>query len=433
MHYQYYQPRYRSQSTLFQNPYAHVSVSHVSTPRQDYQMSSRLNSGHDSRLATASALRERLLTNIQQTIGEIDRELSALTPPSAIRRSVPVRVPPLHLNREVSQASSKTWPNKPKRVYKVVPSLPSGVRQISRQTSTTQLPDQPPLTHSTPKPSSSTEIFVVQSFIGQYHYGPEADEVAIAPRDPEDIEYSSVVAEMNEFSFDAVTSTQEFLREPSMLSEHRAVISVPQFVDYRHLADDEAAEDFLPPDFSGQIETMREKLTSPLHDFSAPSAIDVQNYSLLIRTAPEANLVNSMISKPVKHSRQTSNPSSSVDVPPTKAPTPVPKVETPPATNPRAAHFFSDFGVDGENGNEEEEEEIPIDPSNFTLPAEFERQSESRSGILLSSEESGTKFILVLFLHRRINKDRIEKISGKQKGRSAKKIFHIVESDIENQ
>lgn len=422
MHYQYYQARFRSQSMHFQNPYAHVSVTHVSTPRRFHHQHqtepipafddmpplshrpslytpsnppSRMSSEHDSRLATASALRERILTNIQESLLEIDRELSSLPPPSAtLRPRPPLRVPPLDqqpslLSREISHGSNQTWPNKPKRVYKVVPRLPSTTQDFSRQTSAVPLSEEHLVNHSTPKPSAN--MFASPAFVGQYHYGPEADEVEIAPKDPEDIEYTSIVGEFSELDFDGIMSTQEFLREPSVLSQHRAMIFVPQFADPRNLGADECTEDLLPTNPSAsELQTLRAKTTSPPHDFPTLNAIHVQNHSLLIQTAPipppasptESNLTNSIISKPVKHARQPSNPSS-VGVPTRKSPSPPPILVTNTAT-PRTTHFFSDFGVDGDN-EEEDEDMIVIDPSNFTLHPAADTIPESSTGKQSSS------------------------------------------------
>ena len=160
-------------------------------------------SASDVRLATAHALREQLLTDIERSISDIDRELTSLERRPSIPRYIPPRFSPIKeldvrdfscialfcfffnrilsifqnqdenlfrktrqptktvnaalrqpipsinspsyqqiqqasthsTSRERHSGSSKIWPNKPKRVYEVIPSLTSDSRKTSRQSS----------------------------------------------------------------------------------------------------------------------------------------------------------------------------------------------------------------------------------------------------------------------------------------------------------
>ena len=390
-HYQYYDHRRRPAPNLYEYPY------YSSTPRQ-YQSESipsnlseplsifdeirsmntrrtplpsiyvppspgRRPSANNMRLEHASAFRAQLLTDIQETIGEIDRELRSLgpTPTPFISQSVPPRQSSsFGLKKEQNSSLSQLWPSKPKRAYQVVPRLQNESNRVSRE-STRPLIEEPPARHSTPK---TRDLFTSQSFFGQYHYGPEADEIEIVGNVPENIERTSMIVDMQDLSFFALSSTQQFLREPSMLSQHRAMHFVPEYGDSRDVGTNEWTEDLLGKEPS-DLRTLRPSTVRLPDDFPSTGKVNIRDFQPLIQTAPEkpipppppppvekveSPLVNSIISKAVKHAR----------LPVSQATMAGPDKEE------ETGYFFSDFGKDGVM----DDEQIVIDPSNFALPDE---------------------------------------------------------------
>lgn len=407
-HYQYYDYRRRPQVNPYEYQYFAATPTHSVTPRQyqsgsystttladlseplsifdeirstDFRRTprtplplpsiyvppnpSRRTSTNDMRLENASAFREQLLTDIQETIGEIDRELRSLgpTPTPFISQSVPPRQnSSFRVKKEPNSSQSQLWPSKPKRAYQVVPRRANESNQVSRQSSL-HIAEELPARHSTPKVK---DLLASQLFLGQYHYGPEADEIEIIGSDPENIERTSMTVDMPDLSFYGVSSTNQFLREPSMLSQHRATFSVPQFGSNLDVGTDEWTEDLLRKD-SLDLKTIRPSTVRVLHDFPSTDKVNIRDLQSLIQTAPERkiptpvepSLVNSIISKPVKHARLPAAALSS-------------KVSSSQATmagpdkEQGTGYFFSDFGEDGDM----DDDLIVIDPSNFALTNE---------------------------------------------------------------
>ncbi|CAF4636747.1 unnamed protein product, partial [Rotaria sp. Silwood2] len=185
-HYQYYDRRLRSRQTLYSNA---TPVPTYSTPRAQHQYQpsttisdlvepisvfdnlepskhhrspvtslpltykppnpSRQSSINNERLTTASVMRERLLKDIQENISEIDQELSSLKKRPSISHYVPPHLSPIagvrqtssHKKTPLPNDDKKIWPNKPKRVYQVVPRITSETKKTSQQ-STPKLPEQ---------------------------------------------------------------------------------------------------------------------------------------------------------------------------------------------------------------------------------------------------------------------------------------------------
>ncbi|CAF1319769.1 unnamed protein product [Rotaria sp. Silwood1] len=183
---------------------------------------SRRSSVHDARLATASATRQRLLTDIQRNISEINRELSSLAP----RCSIPRYIPPLFSSfAHVQQTSFHQKPLSSNHENQILPYRPKSIGNIiphitSESTKTSQ--------HSTPK---LTDQNTSQPLIGQYHYGAEIEENEILEKDPENLDLKSFIDEIPQFSFDEILSLDEFCREQSDLAQNRALILVPEYGD----------------------------------------------------------------------------------------------------------------------------------------------------------------------------------------------------------
>ncbi|CAF5173841.1 unnamed protein product, partial [Rotaria magnacalcarata] len=169
---------------------------------------SRQASINNERIARASVMRERMLQNIQQNISEIDQELSSLKKRPSISHHIPPRLTPLvniqsasaHKSTPSPNVESKNWPNKQKKVYQVVP------RISSEMSKTSQL--------STPKLMTN---FITDSFVGQYHYGPEVEEIEINDNDPENEDLKSTYDEISQFNFHETFTGDQFLREQSNL------------------------------------------------------------------------------------------------------------------------------------------------------------------------------------------------------------------------
>ncbi|CAF0796469.1 unnamed protein product [Rotaria sordida] len=183
---------------------------------------SRRLSVHDARLMAASATRQRLLTDIQRNINEIDRELSSLPPKCSIPRYIPPRfssfadVPQTSFHQKTLSPNNENQilPYRPKSFYKVIPHI------TSESTKTSQ--------HSTPK---LTDRNTLQPFIGQYHYGLEIEDNEILEKDLENLDLKSLVDEISQFNSHEILSLDEFRREQSDLVQNRALVLVPEYGD----------------------------------------------------------------------------------------------------------------------------------------------------------------------------------------------------------
>ncbi|CAF2698520.1 unnamed protein product [Rotaria sp. Silwood2] len=183
---------------------------------------SRRSSVHNTRLITVSATRQRLLTDIQRDITEVDQELSSL----ARRCSIPRYIPPrfssfahvqqasFHEKHVSSNNENQILPHRQKSIYKVIPAITSESTKISQQ-SIAKLTDQ-----NTSPP-----------FVGQYHYGVEIEENEILENDPENLDLTSFIDEKSQFSSREILSLDEFRREQSDLAQNRAFTLVPEYDD----------------------------------------------------------------------------------------------------------------------------------------------------------------------------------------------------------
>jgi hypothetical protein len=428
-YYQYYDPRLRTQQSYYSNT---TSIPTYNTPnfQHQYQPSrsisdlteplsvfddlkppryhrsntttfpltylpsnlNRRSSVSDARLATASAIREQLLTDIQRNITEIDRELSSLeqrpsVPPTPliqhrISTFIQSRQTSSHQNTLPPNGNNQIWPNKPKRVYKVIPRITSESKKISQQST-------PKLTHQT----SSTH-----SFVGQFHYGAEMEENEILENDPENSDYRSIINQIPESSSHETFSLDEFIREQSPLPQNRALTFVPEYVDNSEIEINQFTED-IHQNNPVDINTARSSTASSLHDFGASNKLNIQDFQSLIQTASqlpvettsknegnhhkssdqvEQDLANTMLSKPVKHSHMSTRIQQPLSISrQALSPSQQAIVESENNTTDGSRYFFSDFGNDGEG----EEDVISIDPNHFALPTESERISDENISI----------------------------------------------------
>ncbi|CAF4052394.1 unnamed protein product [Rotaria sp. Silwood2] len=426
-HYQYYDRRLRSRQTLYSNA---TPVSTYSTPRAQHQYQpsttisdlvepisvfdnlepskhhrspvtslpltykppnpSRQSSINNERLTTASVMRERLLKDIQENISEIDQELSSLKKRPSISHYVPPHLSPIvgvrqtssHKKTPLPNDDKKIWPNKPKRVYQVVPRITSETKKTSQQ-STPKLPEQ-----------TTSNLFV-----GQYHYGPEIDEIEIRENDPENSDLKSTFDEVSQFNFHEIFSLDQFRRQQSDLSQHRALILVPEYVENHNMTINESTEDLHQ---KNPIDTnfARSSTVASLHDLASSSKLNIQDFQLLMQTAPEpkiqiatenvvnshepsdkeeANLNNTILSKPIKHSRLSIRTQETLSLSSQTMKNPE------NSTNFDTNYFFSDFGNDYEG----EEDLISIDPYNFVPPTESEiMPDDNRSNILIRQSQT---------------------------------------------
>ncbi|CAF2387876.1 unnamed protein product [Rotaria sp. Silwood2] len=335
--------------------------------------SSRQSSINDDRLATASIMREHLLKNIQRNISEIDQELSTLKKRPSISNYVSPRLPSIvderstssQKNSPLSNDEKQIWPNKPKRVYQVVPRITSETKKTSQQ--------------STPK---LTEKMTFNSVIGQYHYAPETQEIQILENDPENSDLKSTFDEISRFNFHETFSLNRFRRQQSGLPQNRALILVPQYVDNYNIGINESTEEFHQ---KNPIDTnfARSSSVKSLQDLTSSSKLRIQDFQSLIQTAPqpkiqissenvldshessnkeEVNLNNTILSKPIKHSRLSTKTQE------TLSSSSVPMRDSENYTGINMNYFFGD----ARNECEGEEDLISIDPYNFALPIESE-------------------------------------------------------------
>ncbi|CAF4584153.1 unnamed protein product [Rotaria sp. Silwood1] len=331
--------------------------------------SSRQSSTNDDRLATASVMREHLLENIQRNISEIDQELSSLKKRSSMSNYVSPRFPPIvdqrststHKKISLAKDDIKIWPNTPKKIYQVVPRITNEIEKPSQQ-STLKL----------------NERIISNSVIGQYHYAPETQEIQILENDPENSDLKSTFNEISRSNFHETFSLNRFCRQQSDLPENRALIFVPQYVDNYDIKMNELTEEFqekTPID----INFARSSTVTSLHDLVSSSKLNIQDFQLLIQTAPdfqvqnssenyesfnkiEQNLNNTILSKPVKHSHLSIKPQE------TLSSSSLPMKNPQNHTDINMNYFFGDI----KNDFEGEEDLISIDPYHFVLPFESE-------------------------------------------------------------
>ncbi|CAF1255547.1 unnamed protein product [Rotaria magnacalcarata] len=351
---------------------------------------SRQASINNERIARASVMRERMLQNIQQNISEIDQELSSLKKRPSISHHIPPRLTPLvniqsasaHKSTPSPNVESKNWPNKQKKVYQVVP------RISSEMSKTSQL--------STPKLMTN---FITDSFVGQYHYGPEVEEIEINDNDPENEDLKSTYDEISQFNFHETFTGDQFLREQSNLPHNRALISVPEYVDNENMKMNESTEEL---DKKNLIDTntVRPSTVTSLRELTSIGKLNIQDFQSLIQTAPEfkievppesqtinieeplhaidTNLPNTILSKPMKHSRLSIRTQDTLSLSSQTT-------KNPDNNNNNMNYFFSDFG----NEFEGEEDLISIDPYNFAPPTESELISEdNRSNVLMRQSQT---------------------------------------------
>ncbi|CAF2050728.1 unnamed protein product [Rotaria magnacalcarata] len=293
---------------------------------------------NDNRIATAQALREQLLNDIQHSIVDIDRELTSLDRRPSVPRYLPPRFSPIveldahddnlfrqikrtnkpvsvpmkktvpiitspksksiqqtsahsSITKENSNDNSQSWPNKPKRIYQVIPSLPSDSRKTSRQSSVGAQRERIKTSEiysnqSTPKlvdKSISSSKFQLH---GQYHYGPEVEETEILPNDPESTDHKSTFDEMEGTNQYEPLNTDQFLRDLSPPPQSRAAINVPEFSGNSQLESHESAEDLIHENQIGS-NNARALTANSLHDLTPTNDSMIQDTKLLIQTTPE--------------------------------------------------------------------------------------------------------------------------------------------------
>jgi hypothetical protein len=340
---------------------------------------SRRSSVSDARLATASAIRERLLTDIQQNITEIDREITSLeqrySSPQRFSSFAQSRQSSFHQNTVLSNDKNQMWPNKHKRVYQVIPRITSESKKTSQQ--------------STPK--LAIDQTSSQLFIGQFHYGAEVEENEILDNDPENSDRRSIVHEIPEFSSRKTFSLGEFIREQSDLSQNRALTLVPEYVDNIKTETNQLTED-MHQNNPIVTNTTRSSTASSLHDFASSNKLNAQDFQSMGRTVPqtkvqitsknggnphkstekiEPGVMNTMVSKPVKHSDLSTKTRQTLSVSQQAISHSVSN------STDDIGHFFSDYGDDGEG----EEDVMTIDPNHFTLPTEAEMISDDNTSV----------------------------------------------------
>ncbi|CAF3906802.1 unnamed protein product [Rotaria sp. Silwood2] len=432
----------------------------------------------DVRIETAHVLREQLLTDIERTMNDIDRDLTSLERRPSVQRYIPPRFSPIieldtldqnlfrqttkaikpvsvpvkkpipiitsPMNKKIQQTSahstttrtiernsvtsSQIWPNKPKRIYEVIPSLTSDSRKASRQSSVGAPYEQIKITEiqspqSSPKLIEKNVSSSKLQLRGQYHYPPEAEETEILSNDPENIDHKSILNEMQETSPYETLNTDQFLRAVSNPPESRAMIFVPEFSGNSRIGYNESVEDLIQPDQIDNKNAARPLTVDSFHDIRTTKELTIQDSQSLIQRAPEEvqnepelksqniiipheihhvteidleNQINPIISKPIQHRRPSTKASrttpiitddlheksSSLQMPTIDSiavaassssphPPPSPPPSSPPPPPPadsnadgRVPYFFSDFGNEGEG----EEDLIPIDQSNFDIP-----------------------------------------------------------------
>ena len=240
-------------------------------------------------LESASNFRQRLLTNIEETMVDIDRELTTLQMNSS------------RLNQPLPKLKSKSevWPKKTKRTYQVVPRI------------------QP----------------VPRFQFGRYHYAIEVAELELEPNDFENIE---TTVEITNSYQDMIKTTESFVRPCSIHVEfHRAHCFVPQLVEHQQFSS------FLETIDSIQSESVK---IIDIPDDGDGFRLNIVDFQSLIQTAAElsndiddtdvSTVIDGIPVKPLKHHFVSTKSVAS----------PLKREETRIET-----HFFSDFGENDED------------------------------------------------------------------------------------
>ncbi|UJR10185.1 hypothetical protein I4U23_014400 [Adineta vaga] len=339
----------------------------------------------DSRLATANAMRERLLTDIQDNIMEIERELSTFD----VRPTIANYVPPRYssTSRNSGQAKSihqHTCKNCHASIHERSDS--STEEELERRRKPKKkIYEIIPATASTSEKSlkrSTTKVIDQQSYVGQYHYGAEIGESEITGDVPENIEFESIIEDIPEFKYETL-STEQFLKTQPSLPLERALIFALMYGDTENVGDNETADDFRRK--KSKITKAEELLVAPLSDIESSDKVNIQNFELLIRTAPEPEpqtlpenigdppdpedinddeMIRSMLSKPLKHNRLSTRTMETLSG--TRSGNKGSDNNGPNGNG----YFFSDFGNEGDG--EGEEDLISLDLSNFAVPTSSE-------------------------------------------------------------
>ena len=397
----------------------------------------------NERFATASAMRERLLKDIQQNINEIDREITSLEQRSTFSQYIQSRRSPFGASRRKSLEKLTTSTTdidparqeKPGKVYNVIPRIAS----------------QPTKASSPQAPSNLTEETTSQLFYSHYHYAAEAEEIQIDERDPENDDMRSAVNEIPRAKSVELVSLKSFRQEQSALSEYCALIFVPQYIDNDQT---ETTEDFHQSAAIDAVAAQVSLVRSSDHPGSS-NKLSIEDFQSLTQIAPEpvppapssrepkakdvpekkqADLINTLLSKPVKHAHLS-----------TKAEEILSSSEQ-AIVNPKnntdvdTAYFFSDYGESGEG----EEDFISIDPRQFAIPPDEElfpednvshfqiRQSQTSLLNPHSSEEQQQRKLIIQNNNEHVEERESEKIDSTTKHiitspstASSKKLFPI--------
>ncbi len=285
------------------------------TPFPPVRIPNRRTPGNGTRFATANALRERLLIDIQQNMNEIDHELALLDRRPVIPLYLPIRFASFH--QKIAH-ENRTRSNEPKRAYKVIPRITNQTKKVS--------------SYSTP---ARTNQNISPSFIGQYHYGPEMEENEIREDDPENTDRNLVVKEIPKLNFYKPLTLDEFRRQQSAFPENRALVSVPEIGGTDQTEVIKKADDFHQniPNGTDIAEPVPVRTTQ---EFDSTSKLNFRNFKSLIQNASEStveippprkpidnqifdasrvDLINSMISKPVKHTSSSTNIRTNIERP----------------------------------------------------------------------------------------------------------------------
>lgn len=138
-------------------------------------------------LRNASFFRQRLVDEIQDTLTEIENDLSFL---------------------QTNRPSQETRPKVKRRVYRVIPRIK---------------PKQP-------------------KYIGRYHYGPEAAELDISNGNYHYVEESSNLKEFSVDHSEQIRSAEKYLRTVPNMIKHRVQIFAQQFVEENRFITNETIE-----------------------------------------------------------------------------------------------------------------------------------------------------------------------------------------------
>lgn len=350
-YYQYYNPRLRFQPAY----HSHLApISTYTTPRSQYQSvplttilslpepitvfdnvelskdiavpvvpalpviyrrpdSSRQSNINNERLVRASAMRERLLKDIQQSISEIDQELSSLKGRSTGSRFISPRLPPIEDKRDniiprtapMLSDDERFWPQRPKRIYQVVPRITSEVRKTSLNT--------------TPR---FIENISPELFTGPYHYGQETDEMDILDDDHENPEFKSSYEEISQLSTHEAFPINRYNHGQSDSTRNRALVRMPNYIDNLETRITELTEELRQRNMI-DANILQSSTTSTVNELTSVRRYNTEDAPLPRKTVSEPNmqissenistteqpssnkvessLNNTIVSKPIKH------------------------------------------------------------------------------------------------------------------------------------